>query len=60
MNQVLDLDTLSDTIAPGSSGDDEANQPVENFDSLGESVELSDAIHDAATLEELKYPLLLF
>ena len=51
MTELLDM--VPDTIAPGSAGDDEANQPVENFDSLGESVELSDAIHDAATLEEL-------
>jgi hypothetical protein len=50
MTELLDI---PDTIAPGSSADDEANQPVENFDTLGESVELSDAIHDAPTLEQL-------
>jgi hypothetical protein len=47
------LDNLPEAVAPGSSAADEANQPLENFDSLDEAVELYDAIHDTATLEEL-------
>lgn len=44
---------MPETVSPGSSADDEANQPVENFDSYSDEVALSDSLHDAENLEDL-------